>query len=349
MWVPMADEGGTKLWLCARGAAPFQLRPGHDVTIGRGQDCDLSLYSSMLSREHACIRWEGGVPVLFDLESLNGTFIGPDRIRRRRLQDGDVIRLGDLRLLYKSGETPPDPPDDSGPLPVGNVRHAPDPEVSTETRPFSRTEVMHQKVFDYDELGWLAQRCEARKELLIEPQLQSDPPAWLARDPALRADLLWRLLEWGVIAPESPDLALRGRADPEVARHVRLTKRGEKLVARLSSQRTVWNEMASLRYQVRQGPIYGPLRLLARAYRPGGGLAEVTPARMADELTNIYAPDLPPATLAREMRRLLVLGLLAPAPGARGEAWYPADWGDGTTVVSARGRNVLEGFRLEDE
>lgn len=340
-----------KLWLCARGAPPFQLTPGVDVTIGRGQDCDLSLYSSMLSREHACVRWEGGVPVLFDLESLNGTFIGPDRVRRRRLLDGDLIRLGDLRVLFKSGETPPDPPEDSGPMALPDPAASTDelePELSTETRPFSRTEVMHQRVFEYDELGWLAQRAEPIKGALLDPHLAPDLPGWVGRAPGERGELLWRLLEWGVVAPESGQ-TLRGLKPVEAARAVKLTKRGEKLLLRLAGQRTLWNEMASLRYQVRQGPIYGPLRQVARAYRPGAGLAEVTPARIRYEVEQIYAPDLPADVLEREMRRLMTIGLFAPAPGVRDAAWFPSDWGDGSVILSARGRNVLEGFRLEDE
>lgn len=342
-------EQEVKLWLCARGAAPFQLTPGVDVTIGRGQDCDLSLYSSMLSREHACVRWEGGVPVLFDLESLNGTFIGPDRIRRRRLQEGDLIRLGDLQVLFRSGPLPPDPPaDSSGPIPLGDPGQE-EPELSTETRPFSRTEVMHQKVFEYDELGWLLARVETWRAHLVDPLLVSDLPGWIAAAPEARGELLWRLLEWGVLAPESLDEPLRGKSAAQAARALRLTKRGEKLVPRLGGQRTVWNEMASLRYQLRQGPAYGPLRLVARAYRPGSGLGEVNAARLRYELENIYASDLAPEVLEREMRRLLVLGLLAPAPGARSEAWFPAEWGDGSVILSSRGRNVLEGFRLEDE
>lgn len=341
------SEPDSKLWLCARGATPFQLTPGKDVTIGRGQDCDLSLYSSMLSREHACVRWEGGVPVLFDLESLNGTFIGPDRIRRRRLQEGDLIRLGDLLVLFRSGALPPDPPaDSSGPIPLQEPEE--EPEVSTETRPFSRTEVMHQRVFEYDELGWLLARVEPYREHLLDPALASDAAGWLARAPQ-RVELLWRLLEWGVLAPDSLDHPLRGLPALQAAGQLKLTKRGEKLLPRLGGQRTVWNEMASLRYQLRQGPIYGPLRLVARAYRPGSGLAEVSAGRLRYELENIYASDLAPETLEREMRRLLGLGLLAPASGARDEAWYPADWAGGKVILSSRGRNVLEGFRLEDE
>jgi hypothetical protein len=336
-----------KLWLCARGAPPFQLTPGKDVTIGRGQDCDLSLYSSMLSREHACVRWEGGVPVLFDLESLNGTFIGPDRIRRRRLVEGDVIRLGDLQVLFCSGEEPPPPPAEGGPpLPLPDPTE--EPELSSETRPFSRTEVMHQKVFDYDELGWLQARAEPARAHLLDRTFPGDLPRWVAADPQ-RARLLWSLLEWGVLAPDATVPSLRGLEPGQLARLLKPTKRGEKLLGRLGGQRTAWNEMASLRYQLRQGPIYASLRLVARAYRPGSGLADLSVATLRYELENIYAADLAPDLLERELRRLLVLGALAPGPGVGEAAWFPADWSDGSVVVSPRGRNVLEGFRLEDE
>src|SRR5687768_1510021 len=96
-------------WLTVRGASPFELKEGVDVTIGRGQSCDLCLYSTMLSREHARVRWENGRPVLFDLESLNGTFVGLDRIARHTLRDGDVIRLGDITVVFQVSDGIPVP------------------------------------------------------------------------------------------------------------------------------------------------------------------------------------------------------------------------------------------------
>ncbi|MCW8139214.1 MAG: FHA domain-containing protein [Planctomycetota bacterium] len=191
-------------WLTVRGSPPFELREGVDVTIGRGQSCDLCLYSSMLSREHARVRWENGRPVLFDLESLNGTFVGLDRIARHSLRDGDVVRLGDITLLVRVSDGPPaaaaseqaSRDEDTNP-----AAPAPEFEPTNETRIYSRTAVLHQKVFEYDELGWLRQRLGLREELLALPSAGGDDlTAWF-RDVGRDEALLWELLQLGVLRP----------------------------------------------------------------------------------------------------------------------------------------------------
>lgn len=338
-------------WLTVRGSPPFELREGVDVTIGRGQSCDLCLYSSMLSREHARVRWENGRPVLFDLESLNGTFVGLDRIARHSLRDGDVVRLGDITLLVRVSDGPPaaaaseqaSRDEDTNP-----AAPAPEFEPTNETRIYSRTAVLHQKVFEYDELGWLRQRLGPREELLGLPSAGADDLAAWFREAGRDEALLWELLQLGILRPVDARRGLRGLPLDEVLRGCALTKRAEKLRLQLSGQRAIWNEMAALRYQVRQGKLFKPLRMIARAYRPGRGLAEVDLARMVYELTSIYAPDVSRAALDAELRRLQALGFVGPRPGARAEAWFPDDWSGGTCDLTPRGRAMLEGFRLEE-
>jgi pSer/pThr/pTyr-binding forkhead associated (FHA) protein len=339
-------------WLTVRGAAPFELKEGVDVTIGRGQTCDICLYSSMLSREHARVRWENGRPVLFDLESLNGTFVGLDRIARHTLKDGDTVRLGDITLLFQVSEgAPPTELDEEGELdeettPEGEP--VPEFEPTNETRIYSRTAVLHQKVFEYDEIAWLRERLGVHEALLVLPTAGGeDLRAWFD-DMGADEDVLWELLRIGAVRPIEPRRGLRGLAPAEVARACVLTKRAEKLRLQLQGQRAIWNEMAALRYQVRQGKVFKPLRMVARAYRPGRGLDEVTLERLAYELTNIYAPDLAGEPLDLELRRLQVLGFIAPRAGGRADAWFPRSWTDGSCEVTPRGRAMMEGFRLEE-
>lgn len=339
-------------WLTVRGAPPFELKEGVDVTIGRGQSCDLCLYSSMLSREHARVRWENGRPVLFDLESLNGTFVGLDRIARHTLRDGDVVRLGDITLLVQVSEGVPAPPgSDDQPSreedtnPAGPALGEFEP--TNETRIYSRTAVLHQKVFEYDELTWLRGRLGDREALLALPSAGGDDLVPWFREVG-DEDVLWEFLQVGVLKPLDGRRDLRGLRPEEVVRLCQLTKRAEKLRLQLSGQRAIWNEMAALRYQVRQGKVFKPLRMIARAYRPGRGLEEVNLERLVYELTAIYAPDIAQDVLDAELRRLQVLGFIAPTPGSRAEAWFPADWSSGECDVTPRGKAMLEGFRLED-
>ena len=338
------------MWLSARGAPPFALERGVDVVIGRGGDCNLSLYSSMLSREHACIRWENGVPVLFDLDSLNGTFVGPMKVHRHRLRENDVIRLADVCLLFKTAPTPPPPPDETDIEPPLGAPPTDDDdyEPSTETRLYSRTQVLHQKLFEYDELADLAIRLGEGLEDLRHPALgDEDIPRWLRESEATEATL-WRYLELGVLVPKDHSSDLRGHSVQEVATLVKPAKRTLKLRAQLEGNKSIWNEIAALRYQSRQGILFQPLRSVARAYRPGGGLSELTVERLLEEVEQIYAPELARPAIEQELRRLQVIGLLAPAPGKQAEAWFPEAWEDGSVMISTRGLAMLEGFRLEE-
>ena len=342
------------LWLAARGAAPYRFDPNQDVVIGRDQDCDLFLYSSMLSRRHASVRWQHGVPVLFDLDSLNGTFMGPDRIRRRRLQNGDIFRLGDIRVLFRESDDPPEPPADSDTLLLEDAEppqnDAFDQESSLETRIFSRSHAFHADVFKYNELEQLRRHVSGHEDALTEDEIAGDDlGAWFARDPATRVDLLLHLLRHGVVRPSSVEVSLNTLPEEQIARYCELSQRGGKLRRLLSSGRATWNEMASLRYQSRRSPIFHALRLVARAYRPGVGLEALDVPALAYELETIYAADLEREVIHAELRHMQALGVLRPVEEARWEAWYPPSWETPELVeISPRGLNLLQGFRLED-
>lgn len=67
------------------------------VRIGRHEDNDIVLDNPYISRYHAEIVSEGSRHVIHDLGSTSGTFANGERIGRRRLKDGDSIRLGRAR------------------------------------------------------------------------------------------------------------------------------------------------------------------------------------------------------------------------------------------------------------
>ena len=70
------------------------------VVIGRETAATLCLADASVSRRHSQIEKENDQFVLMDLESLNGTFINDVPIKRRTLQHGDRVRIGDSQFLF---------------------------------------------------------------------------------------------------------------------------------------------------------------------------------------------------------------------------------------------------------
>lgn len=75
------------------------LVPGRYV-IGRTPDNDLQVDSKFVSRHHAQVITTPEGSVIEDLNSTNGMFLGGKRVRRHKLQPGDVLTIGMHRLAY---------------------------------------------------------------------------------------------------------------------------------------------------------------------------------------------------------------------------------------------------------
>lgn len=69
-------------------------------TIGRAEDNDLVIDNLLLSRYHAKIILEDKKATIYDLDSLKGTFVNGNKIEKQVLTSGDVIRLGDISMIY---------------------------------------------------------------------------------------------------------------------------------------------------------------------------------------------------------------------------------------------------------
>jgi len=83
---------GSQQWL--------ELHVGSNV-IGRGQDADLRLPDTGVSRRHVDVRFDGASAILHDLGSTNGTTVNGHRAQSWQLQHGDVVRLGHTVLVYR--------------------------------------------------------------------------------------------------------------------------------------------------------------------------------------------------------------------------------------------------------
>ncbi len=74
------------------------------ITIGRDPDCEVHIDNLGVSRKHAQIEHQGGVFVLTDLASNNGTFVRGDRIVTYNLNHGDEFNIGKFVIEVDLGK-----------------------------------------------------------------------------------------------------------------------------------------------------------------------------------------------------------------------------------------------------
>jgi DNA-binding winged helix-turn-helix (wHTH) protein len=93
-------EGVTR-WRLAWSGGRVTLGEGEHI-VGRSPDLDVYLNSPSVSRRHARIRISAREVTLEDLGSKNGTFLHGERLAApARLEDGDEMRLGSIRLKLR--------------------------------------------------------------------------------------------------------------------------------------------------------------------------------------------------------------------------------------------------------
>ena len=69
--------------------------------IGRTRDNELTLPDGSVSRRHAEIhRSSNGNFIIFDVESLNGLYVNGEKIKKKKLQEGDILEIGDIFLRF---------------------------------------------------------------------------------------------------------------------------------------------------------------------------------------------------------------------------------------------------------
>lgn len=72
------------------------------LTIGRLPESNITLQDSNASRHHAEIRPSGDGYVVADLGSTNGTLVNGVRVGQHRLDDGDIIQIGNTKMLFEA-------------------------------------------------------------------------------------------------------------------------------------------------------------------------------------------------------------------------------------------------------
>jgi adenylate cyclase len=84
------------------------------TTIGRTEENGIRVSHPSLSRRHARLERHGARVVLVDLDSKNGSYVGPQRVSRQELGLGQSFRCGEVWFRLVSPDTPQ--PEGWGPL-----------------------------------------------------------------------------------------------------------------------------------------------------------------------------------------------------------------------------------------
>ncbi|MGB9876469.1 MAG: FHA domain-containing protein [bacterium] len=97
----LAPSGQAKL-IGYEGAVVGQVFPiGKETTIGRGEDRDIVVPDSAVSRRHCKIVLEEDGYYIVDEGSTNGTFVGGMRVAREKLKNGDIIQIGESKFRFE--------------------------------------------------------------------------------------------------------------------------------------------------------------------------------------------------------------------------------------------------------
>jgi hypothetical protein len=82
----------------------FDLSPTSATSLGRSKANDLVLDDVSVSSQHCRIRPEDAAFTLIDMKSTNGTFVNERRVSSHKLAEGDVIRVGEVQLQFRTDQ-----------------------------------------------------------------------------------------------------------------------------------------------------------------------------------------------------------------------------------------------------
>jgi hypothetical protein len=88
-WSPVVDIDGRR----------YQL--GSRTVIGRGNEADITVDDSGISRRHLEIVWDGRAAEARDLGSTNGSTLNGARLTRAPLPNDSVIEIGRTRIVFR--------------------------------------------------------------------------------------------------------------------------------------------------------------------------------------------------------------------------------------------------------
>jgi tetratricopeptide (TPR) repeat protein len=104
-----AYQAPTLLLVAGSGKGKAYELPDGRISIGRAEECDISLPHESVSRTHAYVeKSEDGTYAIFDNQSRNGVFLNGEQVEVAPLREGDVVQLGSFALQFFSGQLVPE-------------------------------------------------------------------------------------------------------------------------------------------------------------------------------------------------------------------------------------------------
>ena len=85
------------------GSSPAAAAPPGSLTIGRATDNDIVIPDVLASRHHATLIPTPGGMAVADNRSINGTFVNGTRVDKALLNEGDVVTVGNVDLVFRDG------------------------------------------------------------------------------------------------------------------------------------------------------------------------------------------------------------------------------------------------------
>jgi hypothetical protein len=100
---PRPKLGAPASLVLVQGGQPIRTWPlaMAEISIGRAEQSDIPLADPGVSRKHARVVREGDDFIVEDLRSTNGTEVNGQPIRRRRLANGDMVKLASSTLQFR--------------------------------------------------------------------------------------------------------------------------------------------------------------------------------------------------------------------------------------------------------
>ena len=72
------------------------------TSLGRRPYNDIVIENLTVSGEHACFVMQGGVVMVEDMNSTNGTYLDGKAVKTQVLQNGDMLEVGKYKLRFES-------------------------------------------------------------------------------------------------------------------------------------------------------------------------------------------------------------------------------------------------------